>query len=64
MNRVLRAARGSASVHVAGMAPVQPDLATSPLAAMNMAGGGTGESALPITVTITITTVLWPGTAH
>lgn len=47
-----------------GTTPVQPEMATTPLAAMNMASGNGGESVLPITVTITLTTVLWPGTAH
>ena len=38
-------------------------VATSPLAAMDM-DGMTIQSELPITVTITLTTVLWPRTAH
>jgi len=36
----------------------------SPLDAMQMAEASGASEALPITVTITLTTVLWPGTAH
>jgi hypothetical protein len=38
--------------------------ATSPKAAMELVGGSAANSALPITVTITLTTVFWPRTAH
>lgn len=38
--------------------------ATSPIAAMNMDGQENGNAVLPTIVTLTLTTVLWPGTAH
>lgn len=39
-------------------------MARTPLEAMQMAEASGASEALPITVTITLTTVLWPGTAH
>lgn len=64
MYRMVQREVDAVCVSIADTAPIQPVLATSPLEAMNMAGGDKGANVLPITVTITLTTVLWPGKAH
>lgn len=53
----------SANLRGESMSAVFSKLPISPIEAMDMPGEST-QSALPITVTITLTTVLWPDKAH